>query len=328
MSRVSVIVTAYNSAPFIAAAVDSVRAQTMRDFELVAFDDGSTDNTLELLRGMAAADPRIKVVTQPNSGKPSIARNRAIKHATGDWVCFLDGDDLYHPSRLEKMCAFVDANPDVGAVFSDYIKFRGEPDANATTYLGALSFRESAKDFLTQVPPLGYRCSDAVYAFFTLDFVPIHTSTVLVKRSVLLSEDGPFREDVVIAEDTDLWLRLARATRLGFVDAPLSYYREHAGGITKNRLRVAQDGVKIHELNRTRAAAVLSPTQLRRYDRKIAESYFGLGWVSLHSGDPAAARRAYVNALKRHPRLATVAALVKTFVPRAARSRLASNGPA
>jgi glycosyltransferase involved in cell wall biosynthesis len=317
MPLVSVIVTAYNSAPFIADTVHSVLAQTMGDWELIAFDDGSTDATLSLLREFAAADSRIKVVTQANSGRPSIARNRALQHATGDWVCFLDGDDLYHPTRLERVVAFARAEPSVDAVFHDYIRFRDRIDEPAVRpYLKSLSFRATAEDYLVRLTETCFQCTDDVYAHFTLGFIPIHTSTITLRRSFLSTQAGPFREDLVIAEDTDLWFRLARAARLGFIDEPLSYYRMHGGGITRNKLRLAQDGLAVHLENRRHAVTVLDDDQLRRYDKHIAEWYFGLAWASYCAGDAAAARRAYVNALRLHPRLATIGALIKTFIPR------------
>ncbi len=99
MPRFSVILPAYNVAEFLPAALDSVLAQTCPDWECLCVDDGSADDTPGIARSYAARDPRVRVLTQSHGGV-SRARNLALDHASGEWLCFLDGDDLLHPKLL------------------------------------------------------------------------------------------------------------------------------------------------------------------------------------------------------------------------------------
>jgi len=108
MPKVSVIMPAYNAAPFLPRAIESVCAQTLTDWELIIVDDGSTDGTVEVVRDYLT-DPRIRFLQNPQNMGPSHARNRALDVATGQWIALLDADDWYEPQRLEKMVALAEA---------------------------------------------------------------------------------------------------------------------------------------------------------------------------------------------------------------------------
>lgn len=112
---VSVIIPAYNSAKFAAKAVESVLAQTYQNYELIVIDDGSTDNTKEVLNRFAG---RVNYIFQENRG-PSAARNMGIKVAQGEYICFLDADDTWLPMKLEVQLAFMKNNRGIVLLFSD-----------------------------------------------------------------------------------------------------------------------------------------------------------------------------------------------------------------
>ena len=122
MPDVSVIIAAYNVAPYIERAVASALAQTGIDVEVVVVDDCSTDNTWTILQGMS--DPRVRVHQLPANGGPSVARNRAIELASGRWLAVLDGDDAFLPGRLQNCLA---AAPDAD-VIADNLSIRREAD--------------------------------------------------------------------------------------------------------------------------------------------------------------------------------------------------------
>lgn len=122
MSLISVIVPVYNAQEYLQACIDSILDQTFRDFELILVNDGSTDNSPELCDRYAERDSRIHVIHQVNQGQAA-ARNRALRQAAGDWICFVDSDDLIHPQMLEllyhavmesgsgmSMCSYVEAS--------------------------------------------------------------------------------------------------------------------------------------------------------------------------------------------------------------------------
>ena len=121
MPTVSVIIPAYNRADLIGETLESVFAQTYRDYEIIVVDDGSTDNTKEVLASLAAAG-KLRYTYQENAGLPA-ARNTGIRLAVGKYVAFLDSDDLFAPDKLEKQVAVFEANLDAMLVHSGFSKY-------------------------------------------------------------------------------------------------------------------------------------------------------------------------------------------------------------
>src|SRR5262249_27723626 len=119
--KVSVIIPAYNTEKFLAETIRNVLDQTYGDYEVIVVDDGSSDGTLGVARSF---EPRIKVLAQPNGG-PASARNLAIRNSRGDYIAFLDSDDLWMTDKLEEQIAFLGRNPAVGLVYSEALVFTG-----------------------------------------------------------------------------------------------------------------------------------------------------------------------------------------------------------
>ena len=115
--RVSVIIPAYNQADFLGAAIQSVLAQTYPNFEIVVVDDASTDLSIEVVKQFD--DPRIKLLMhEENRGLPA-SRNTGMRASLGEFIAFLDADDIFHPEKLESHVAFLDNNPDVGVSYNN-----------------------------------------------------------------------------------------------------------------------------------------------------------------------------------------------------------------
>lgn len=114
MKKVSVIIPVYNADKYIAATVESVLAQTYKNFEILIIDDGSPDKSLKVCQQFQ--DSRIKIICQANRGLPG-ARNTGIRHAQGDYIAFLDADDIWLPNKLEKHVNHLNNSPTVGISF-------------------------------------------------------------------------------------------------------------------------------------------------------------------------------------------------------------------
>lgn len=212
--QVTVVIPLYNKEPYIRRALDSVLQQTFTDFEVLVVDDGSTDGGPQIVK--ESQDPRVRLIQQANGGV-SRARNRGVEEATSDWVAFLDADDEWHPTFLERAYGFVRANRGVGAVFTNVLLVGG-----GTAYPSLSRGVEGA-------------CVLPDYFLVCLqnECHGITSSSVVVDRRCLTAIGG-FPERVRYAEDIDTWIRLAWATRIGFIPDPLAvYYTDHMGSASK-----------------------------------------------------------------------------------------------
>lgn len=205
---VSVIVPAYNAAPYIAATIDSVRRQTFSDFELVIVDDGSTDETAAIVEAIAAEEPRLHFIRQKNTGNPA-ARNAGFAAARGLFIAPLDADDLWFPDKLEQqMAAFAAGDPALGLVYgwSVYIDTDGKPTG------GFLAREENGDAFLTML------CDNFVGS----------GSVPLMRREVMEAAGG-YRGDFPGIEDKDLFMRIAARARVACVREFHIAYRQVPG---------------------------------------------------------------------------------------------------
>ncbi len=185
----SVVMTAYNAAHYLDAAVESVLSQSLSNFEFIIVDDGSTDSTPAILQRYAAQDDRIIVITQTNQGSPAAA-NEGIAASRADIIARIDADDRMLPQRLEKQLAFLEQHPEVTVVscLAHYINTRGEVIGKNYT------------DLLTVADCQRYVAEDRI--IFCL-----HPGATFRKQPVL--EIGGYHREMKYGEDIDLWNRLA-----------------------------------------------------------------------------------------------------------------------
>lgn len=196
MPRVSAIIPTYNRAGLVQDAVASVLAQTYRDFELLVVDDGSTDGTQEALAPFAG---EIKVLSLPGRRGVSAARNAGIAAARGEWLAFLDSDDLWLPEKLARQLAFMEANPQ---------------------FLLSQTEETWVRRGLRVNPPRTHRKEGGRIFLRSLERCLVSPSAVVLHRR-LLEEHGGFDASLPAAEDYDLWLRLSWRYEVGLLPEPL-----------------------------------------------------------------------------------------------------------
>lgn len=217
----SIIIPTYNSESFIEETLRSVFVQTYNNYEAIISDDGSTDNTVEVVRKFVRGYPNKKVVILLNKHDcPSAARNKGIEAANAEWISFLDSDDKWVERKLEKVAAFIEDNSGINLICHNEIWKKDSGD---------VLFDYAKKHDLSVHPFL------SLYRQNTLS-----PSTVTVKKDILI-DAGMFDESVYSVEDYDLWLRLSILPniRIGFIDEALGYYFSREGNITSNiELRV------------------------------------------------------------------------------------------
>ena len=215
---VSVVIPAYNVAPYIVETLDAVFAQTFIDFEVIVINDGSLD-TDELERALAPYLDRVCYVRQENSGAAA-ARNRGVQQAQGEYIAFLDGDDVWKADYLESQLRFMRSG-DYDLVYADALLFGDSPVAGKT--------------YMETTPSVG----PVTFLSLVRNESHVITSGVVVKRAALM-EAGLFDESLRNAQDFELWARLARrGARLAYQRKVLLRYRcrkDSLSGNVMNRL--------------------------------------------------------------------------------------------
>ncbi len=208
---VSVVIPAYNASRTIRQTLDSaLRQEDIADIEVIVVDDGSTDDTAEVVA--SHEDPRVRLLQRANGGVAS-ARNAGIGVARGTWVAFLDSDDIWLPHKLARQLELMSV----------------EQDCHASQ--GSAYFVDD------QLKPLKLRrcvpVDDPLLTFLRFQNLPNAASSWIVRRA-LIDEIGPFNADLVILEDWEFSLRLARHAHPLCIDEPLTLYRVHPGNTSRN----------------------------------------------------------------------------------------------
>ncbi len=213
--KVSVIIPTYNSAPFIVATIRSVLDQTYSNYEVVIVDDGSTDDTLQVVNDFMSSScdfvDKILVFSKPNGG-PASARNLAISNSTGQFIAFLDGDDLWTPNKLTEQVEFLECHPEVGMTFAEAVVFIEQS--------GQKEFRET----------IGYTGKTSFCYLLLGDHIP--NSTVMIRRECV-DKIGLLNEsrELVAVEDYEYWLRLAHSFPIKGIAKQMAFYRVHGNNL-------------------------------------------------------------------------------------------------
>lgn len=235
---VSIVICAYNAAPFLRETLESVFAQTYQDYEIIVVNDGSTDHTDQVITPYLN---RLTYLKQPNSG-PGAARNTAFRHARGRYVALLDSDDQWLPHYLATMLARLQAEPEIDVLYPNAILF-GASQWEGKFFQDVCPSSEpvTLEKFLTR------ECNVFISAVF--------------KREIL-DQVGWFDESLRGSEDFDLWLRmLQHGYRFSFLREPLARYRKRADSLSSSSTRYFQNVLRA--LCKALSAPQTTPEQTR-----------------------------------------------------------------
>ena len=259
---ISVVIPSYNYGRFVTQAVDSALAQTYHNIEVIVVDDGSTDDTRVRLQPY---EGRIRYVYQENQGL-SAARNTGIRHAAGQWVAFLDSDDLWHPQKLAIQMRAVAHKPDVSLIATG-------------------NCEELPKSWSDGTETAEPSCVPITLADLMIKshFSP---SSVLLRKDCLIWE-APFDTSLRSVEDRDLWIRIAANHHILKVELPLVYSRIHGANMSHAAARMEH----YERLVLARAFANIASIRRRFLLRSKAFSFAfaSAAWMYREAGMPAAA---------------------------------------
>ena len=313
--RVSVIVPAFNAAPFLPVAVASALAQTEPDVEVIVVDDGSTDGTLAVARALEG--PRVRVLGDGVNRGPSAARNRAIEAARGAWVAVLDADDWYAPERIETLLVAAEAEAADLVIDDQHIVRDGEA-VPFTTQFGTAGEAVRQRGV---VGPVAFVRSNRP-GFASLRF---GSGKALMRRSFLDAHGLRYDERVRGVEDSVLYVRcLARGAR--FVVVPEAYYyrRKHGGSITAGLTRMLANDVEVNALVLEEPEIQALPALAAALRERLADARSHLAYQRVREAVRARALGEAVAVAAGHP--AVVPFGVRKLIHRLARRRTSGAG--
>ena len=256
MPKVSVVIPAYNAMAYLPETIDNVLEQTYSNFEVIVVNDGSTDNIKEWITQIS--DRRVKLVSQVNLGLAG-ARNTGIRESEGEYLAFLDADDLWDFTKLAKQVQVLDSHPEAGLVYTwiSYIDERGKST-------GRVVKPQSEGDIWQELTKGNL----------------VECGSVAMVRRQCFEKCGVFDCNLgSFVEDWDMWLRIARTYPFKVIKEPLTYYRQVTNSASRNWQRMA----KSYQLVIDKAFAAANWDELPLRNRSYGTANLVLAWKALQS---------------------------------------------
>ncbi|MEM9924523.1 MAG: glycosyltransferase [Cyanobacteria bacterium P01_D01_bin.50] len=253
MSYFSIIIPAYNAIKYLPETLESVLKQTFSNFEVLIINDGSSDNIIEWVADII--DPRVKLISQDNQGV-SAARNAGIDKSKGEYIAFLDADDLWEPTKLEKQLQCLKKNPSLGLIHTAMMLIDEKGKSLGRTFISNVE-------------------GDALKAL--LEENTIVTSSVIVRRNCLETV-GKFDRNLHSSEDWELWVRIASLYPFALIKEPLVFHRQHPHNTTKNWQMLEQD---LHTIEQVFREVPQEFSYLK--NRTYAHANIFLAWKTLQT---------------------------------------------
>lgn len=289
---VSVIIPTYNYGRFLKESLDSVLAQTLQDFEIIVVDDGSTDNTPEVLQSVS--DARLRAIRISNSGV-STARNIGLKEAHGDFVAFLDADDRWRPTKLATQIALLTSEPSVGSVFTDFVRFN-----ESGMIANEFSFYPELKTISTRPSARGggmVLLGDPFCELISFSQFPAYVQTVLFRRE--LADGLLFPSNKPVSEDLYFLMKIYGRAQVAFIADPLADVRRHGtntGGEKGGNSPIKQLTADIKALELL-GEGEISPERRRAIRVRLGKLHSAMGHHYFWEKRPLPAAQAYLNCL-------------------------------
>lgn len=297
---ISVVVPAYNAQTHILEALESIRAQEGSfQLEIIVVDDGSRDNTRDLVQNFG----NVHLISQANAG-PSAARNRGISEAHGEFVAFLDADDLWTPGKLTAQMAIFETYPKVGMVIGDCRIFDEHGPRPHT------QFESAQLDASFWGHPAVIR--DPYGKLFRNNYVP--TGAAMLRKRCFECA-GLFDESRRYVEDMDLWFRIALHCAVGYTTQVCELKREHANNVSADWERMTLAFIDVMH-NQARQFPEEVRTRGVNVAHRVAFEYSLMGYKRQRAGDLKTARRRYLQALRAYPSIRPLYYWLRSWVSR------------
>ena len=279
---ISVLLAVYNGQTYLREAMDSVIAQTEKDFEFIIIDDGSTDETRNILEGYAQKDLRIRLVSRPNKGL-TVTLNEGLSLARGEFLARMDADDICLPERFEKQLAYLRDHPECVLLGSRVLLV--DPEGM----------------------PIRKLCDEQSHeqidiAHLNRGWPVVHPAVMM--RTAAIRQIGGYRDEYNTLEDFDLFLRLAEIGKLANLPDILLHYRQHFASVThskaKKQIEIRQSILDETYVRRGMAKPTTSPPEKKRM-RSLYDQHHYWAWTALKAGNVKTARKHALINLRHEP---------------------------
>ncbi len=281
MPKVSVITPAYNSSQYISKAIESVLNQTFPDLEMIIVDDGSLDRTRAVVEGYVKKHPeKIKYIYQSNQGAGA-ARNHGLRNAKGEYIAYLDADDIWAHEKLQKQVDYLDEHPEISLTFTNaHVVKNGQITRTYT--------REEDKRQLN---------NDLFYNLFFRNFICF--SSVVFRRPVI-DQVGFFDESLWNTQDFEWLVRVVRRYQVAYIEECLVTYLVHETNVSKRLDIRHQNGIAILEKNLAQYPDMYEKMG-KRLKTHIPQRYFEFGYALFERGEFQRARQQFLHTIVYNP---------------------------
>lgn len=282
---VSVIVPLYNCANYLPQALNSVFSQAYPSLEVIAVDDCSSDKTVEIVKSYGDL---IKLIRQDKNEGAGAARNRAMAIAKGEYIAFLDGDDVWSPGKLNRQIDFLDMHPNFDVVYGEF--YRWLPNEQGI-------FIQPSNLYLDESMVLDQQFSGWIYPELLFDSW-VWIVTAVVRRSAI-EKVGVFREDLRKGEDYEFWLRASRTCCMAKLFGQVALYRQHSSSTTANICDTNYEYNVVNEV--VNKWGYCGPdgrdANIKKVNHRLARLCFNHGYQHFFGGKPNIAAQAFYNSL-------------------------------
>ncbi|MEZ0186518.1 MAG: glycosyltransferase family 2 protein [Candidatus Reddybacter sp.] len=288
--KISAVVPTYNNAEYIEGAINSILAQTHPVDEIIIIDDGSSDDTEALVDNIIKKSNNIIYIKQDNQG-PSSARNRGITAANGDWLAFLDADDLWTPDKIALQIEALQREPSLKLIAADM----NEIDRHGKLIAESVLAKHQLLDKFQSLD--GKAVPNALTALLTKNFIP--TGTVLVEHASLAAAGG-FNTNIRFGEDLELWAKIAADNAISCLPQVMMCRRQHGNNATQSTALMLEGLVKVMQSLRAWGAEKLLLKHVNP-DQLVATALSDLAYWHFNQCDYKQARKFFTSSLRERP---------------------------
>ncbi|MEZ0154848.1 MAG: glycosyltransferase family 2 protein [Candidatus Reddybacter sp.] len=289
--KISAVVPTYNNAEYIADAINSILSQAHPVDEIIIVDDGSTDNTEAIVDAITKRSTnKIIYIKQDNQG-PSSARNQGIEAASGDWLAFLDADDLWTPAKIALQLEALVSEPQLKLIAADMSEINRQGKLIVESVLAKHQLLEKLQALAGKPVP------NALNALLTKNFIP--TGTALVNRAIVIAAGG-FNTHIRFGEDLELWAKIAADHPITCLPQVMMHRRQHGSNATQSTVLMLEGLVKVMQSLRAWGAEKLLLKHVNP-DQLVATALSDLAYWHFNQCDYKQARKFFTSSLRERP---------------------------